>query len=254
MANRLNAPNQFETLAPPWVLSQLDTNFTQNQSAWNDSSLGFMNGLPTDTGSANAYAITLPLGVPTSYRAGMCVSFIPANSNTGASTVTVSPLGSAAIVNPANIALQGGEIAANRRLDLIHDGTNFRIAGPCPLSFNTSTASTSLSVECAGYTRVAIVVTFNIAGTGFTLTLSHLAQGVGVTVVLFNTSGSNKGILLAATNPAGTAFSTISGFASGTVNGNAGVNLISTGLQVSNGSAFVFNGAPSAPTLLHLSY
>lgn len=130
MANRLAAPNQFETLTTA-LAANLDLNFTQNQSAWNDSSLGFVNGIPTDTGTVNAYSITCPFGSPSSYNPGMTIAFFPANTNTGASTVTVSPLGILSITLPNGGALQGGELQAGQLAVMICSaGTSFVLLPP----------------------------------------------------------------------------------------------------------------------------
>jgi hypothetical protein len=253
MANRLNAPNQFETLSPPWILSQLDANATQNQAAWNDSSLGFMNGLPTDTGSANAYLITLTLGVPSSYRAGMCASFIPANSNTGPSTLTVSPLGSAAIVNPSNIALNGGEIIANRKVDLIHDGTSFRMIGTCPLNTVAGGLSGNTAIECAGFTSVTAYLTWT-GGAAMAVSLNHLAQGVPVNIVALNNIGAAHAFLMSATDPAGNAFTLINAIPSATAGVGVGfTNLLAGGTTINNGIGIKLSGAAPAPLTLFLS-
>jgi len=241
-ANRLNAPNQFETLSPPWILSQLDANATQNQAAWNDSSLGFMNGLPTDTGSANAYLITLTLGVPSSYRAGMCASFIPANSNTGPSTLTVSPLGSAAIVNPANLALVGGEICKNVKVDLVHDGTSFRIIGTCSTFINLGSQSTSQSVNCAGYTALTVGVNFTVAS--LSLALNNVSFGASITIVLTNSTGGSSAFQCAMTDPAGNALG-VTALQSGQTNATP----VAFNVPVyANGNVSVFKGTYNSLT------
>lgn len=68
----------------------------------------------TDSGSANSYilAITGSLQSPIVYRDGMLIRFIPANSNSGASNVTVGSLGSKNIVRQGGSALEAGDLTA----------------------------------------------------------------------------------------------------------------------------------------------
>jgi len=65
----------------------------------------------TDTGAANAY-ILAPAAVITEYSDGQMVWLKPANSNTGASTINVSSLGTKAIRCLARTALVGGELVS----------------------------------------------------------------------------------------------------------------------------------------------
>jgi hypothetical protein len=252
MANRLNAPNQFEALSPPWLLTSLDTNFTQNQSAWNDSSLGFVNGIPVDTGSANVYAVTLPFGSPSAYQDGMTVPFIPANTNTGASAITVSPLGSASILNPAGIALQGGELAANRATLLVYKSASpvgFRIIGPCGLSAAFAVSSASISVECAGYSSVGVSASSTIT-TGFTVNLNHLAQGVPVTILIVNNSGTTRNVAINANDPSGTSYAITVGVRAGSATGSTQVTLSSAGISLVGNQNYIFTGAAIGTNLI----
>lgn len=127
MANRVATPNLFAPAAPNWSLALLDQNAQSATGAINDSSLGAVNGPLTDTGSVNAYAVTCAYGTPSAYNDGMTVFFRPANTNTGASTLTVSPLGSLPIVAGDSSALVGGELVAGNTIGLVCDGTAFRI-------------------------------------------------------------------------------------------------------------------------------
>jgi hypothetical protein len=125
MANRLTIPVvNFESLPPPWNLVSLDADMTAIQTALNDSSLGYSNAA-VDTGAANAYAITLPFGSPSSYQSGMVAIFKAANSNTGASTLTVSPLGAIQILNQFGNPLQSGDILAGQVVYCIYLSPNF---------------------------------------------------------------------------------------------------------------------------------
>jgi hypothetical protein len=162
---RLSAPNAFAGLNPPWILANLDANDANAQAFANDSSLGFVNGIPTDTGSANAYIVTLPIGTPSSYNAGMTVCFVAANSNTGSSTLTVSPLGSQLIVNMAGNPLSNGDIIAGVAYLCISNGTVFYLVGAASSQVSggqfTVTPGTGVSVNI---NQASLVVDL---GTGF---------------------------------------------------------------------------------------
>jgi hypothetical protein len=141
MASRIGSLTDFAPLAPPWQLTQLDQNTTNIAAAFNDASLGYVNAIATDTGSANNYAVTCGFGTPSAYNAGFTVAFVPANTNTGASTITVSPLGSLSIVDVNGNALQAGAIQSGRLCALICMGSTFRIvnllqSGGVPYSYD----------------------------------------------------------------------------------------------------------------------
>jgi hypothetical protein len=61
------------------------------QGAFNDSSLGYVNYVGTDSGTANLYNVTLPFGVPSSYNIGMCVAFKPAHVPEDGSNPLIQP-------------------------------------------------------------------------------------------------------------------------------------------------------------------
>lgn len=83
-------------------------------------------GYRTDSGvEDNAYVVNLSPAV-TSLSDGMIVSFTPAHTNTGESTLVVNGLTSQPIVGGALIALQGGEIAANGKVTCQYDLANTR--------------------------------------------------------------------------------------------------------------------------------
>jgi hypothetical protein len=63
------------------------------------------------------------------YNQGMFLVFKPANTNNGASTVTVPPLGSAPIVHSDGSALTGGEIQAGVITAMVFNGTSFVLLG-----------------------------------------------------------------------------------------------------------------------------
>ena len=77
-----------------------------------------------DTGTANAYAVTLS-PVPSAYVDGMLVNFYTSNANTTASTLNVNSLGIKAIVNANGSALQAGDITSGSAVTVMYKGSSF---------------------------------------------------------------------------------------------------------------------------------
>jgi hypothetical protein len=81
----------------------------------------------SDSGTANAYAVTLS-PIVTSYLAGLYVAFKAGNANTGASTLAVNGLSGQNIKKWSGgslSALTSGDISANQVIVVIYDGTQF---------------------------------------------------------------------------------------------------------------------------------
>lgn len=208
------------------------------------------NGFPIDSGSINNYVITLPSGTPSSYQDGMSSVWIPSHSNSSGSTLTVSPLGSVSLLNPAGIVLQGGELVANQPTLVVYKSSapaGFRIVGPCLLSFGLSTSSASVVVECAGYTSVNVSMSFS--GAGFGLNLAHLSRGVPVSALITNLSGSTTNMAIAATDPGGFSY-IVSGVKAGSATGSSQVALGGGGISINNNSNFMFVGGASNGVLI----
>lgn len=95
----------------------------------------------TDTGSANAYEaspqVTDGTGTNNAYSAlvaGMAFTFIPANTNTGASTLDINSIGAVNIIRVDGNNVEAGDIVAGVPLMVVYDGTNFVISSPSGLS------------------------------------------------------------------------------------------------------------------------
>jgi hypothetical protein len=129
MANRVTVPvTNFETLNPPWSLQSLDQDLVALQAALNDASLGYVT-TGTDTGTVNNYVITTPAyGMPSAYNQGMTVFLVPANTNSGASTLTVGVLGSTPITDASGNPLASGALVANQGVWMTYSGTSFMMA------------------------------------------------------------------------------------------------------------------------------
>jgi hypothetical protein len=80
----------------------------------------------TAGGTANALTLTPTVALP-AYVQGEVVSFIAANTNTGAVTLNISGLGTKAITKNGTVALAGGEIVAGAVVTVWYDGTRFQL-------------------------------------------------------------------------------------------------------------------------------
>jgi hypothetical protein len=74
----------------------------------------------------NAYLLTFTAPF-TAYTDGIVIYWIPANTNTGASTINVNGLGSLAIVDQAGNPLTAGAIVVNQITGVILSGGSWRI-------------------------------------------------------------------------------------------------------------------------------
>ena len=113
----------------------------------------------TATGPANyTYAATTPP-----------VWFIPANTNTGATTINITPSGGAALgaknIFNGGAACIGGELRAGVPVGIVYDGTQFNIIGLAPAR-GTFTGSfigcTTIPTGTVNYTKIGNVVTLDI--------------------------------------------------------------------------------------------
>lgn len=82
-----------------------------------------------DSGVVNAYVISISLP-QSAYTDGTFITFIPANTNTAASTINVNGLGPVAIVNLDGSALSPGEIATNIASQIIFRSGSFQLLNP----------------------------------------------------------------------------------------------------------------------------
>ena len=113
------------------------TDFTDNSTvilaAWlDDVDVATYSSLSSVAGT-NTITATGPVPM-SAYASGQMFRFIPANDNTGATTINITPSGGSAL-GAKNIffngaACAGGEIQANMPCLIIYDGTQFNLIGP----------------------------------------------------------------------------------------------------------------------------
>jgi|SRR5215469_3525464 len=178
-------PNIFasEGAGIPNNIPLLDADFADVLSFYNDSAIGW-NNYAADTGSANTYLVTLS-AAPSAYIAGMLLSVLIGNGNTGASTINVSSLGVKSIVAANGSALTGGELVAGSVVLLQYDGTSFRLVNVISTAFKqyygadtTNSGSYAVTVDSSFRAVTGVIVsvlpsntnagsvTLNVNGTG----------------------------------------------------------------------------------------
>jgi len=173
--------------------------------------------------SANTYVVSLGSGTsaPTALAAGMMISFLPANTNTGASTLNVNGIGATAIVFNG-VAVPAGDIAKGIITTVQYDGTSFELIAsaqnPGPTTLATSIGSVTVTNTL---TATSLVPTStNIVGTptvpanslvpGSTLRIrsAGTVAGNSATLVLAHKVGAASFANSAVTAGAGTVYTT----------------------------------------------
>jgi hypothetical protein len=143
-----------------------------------------------DTGAANAYILTF-VAQFSAYTDGIIIYWIPANTNTGPSTINVNGLGAVAIINQDGSVLRPGQIIANNVVGILYKGTGFIL-----LNVNAVGLTPSVNTKNANYT-FAIVDAYNIVlhtdASVWTYTVPADATtnfSIGTSIEVINQSGT----------------------------------------------------------------
>ncbi len=105
-----------------------------------------------DTGSVNSYVLDFTANF-SSYTTGTIIYWIPANTNTGASTLNVNGLGAVPILDPEGFALPAGYIIANQVTAVLYRNGSFYLL--------------SVSVTSGSFTGTLVGVSGTVTGTVF---------------------------------------------------------------------------------------
>ncbi len=113
------------------------TNFvggtTLTAEAWFDDTDTAVYSYLTSPSGTNTITATGPASM-TAYAAGQLFRFIPANTNTGATTINITPSGSSALgaknIFAYGAACNGSEIIQNIPAYVMYDGTQFNLINP----------------------------------------------------------------------------------------------------------------------------
>lgn len=126
-----------------------------------------------DTGSANAYILNFTANFNTLTN-GIVIYWIPANNNTGASTINVNNLGVVNIVNPSGTSLGANQIVANQMAQIVYYGGVWQLLsignfqGVTIGTFGTeSTIASATTTDLGSATAHVVKITGNTSITSF---------------------------------------------------------------------------------------
>lgn len=147
------------------------------------------NGMYTSTGTATALVLTF-VQAPPAYTKGVIYRFWAHITNTGAVTLNVNSLGAKAILSSRGEALSAGQLAIGELIEVVYDGSSFRLLGnekhnpkfTGALTANVATittgAVTTLTGNTAAFTGALSALSFSGVGTSLTaLNASNLTSG-----------------------------------------------------------------------------
>ncbi len=140
------------------------------------------------TNTITASALTIAAALQT----GQVFSFVPANTNTGATTLNVNSI-AAKNIYAGNSALVGGELKSGKPVVVMYDGTQFQLIGGTykqptrtvltsgtSATYTTPTGATRIDVQCQGPGGGGGAQSANNGNNGSTATVfSTLSAGVG---------------------------------------------------------------------------
>ena len=122
----------------------------------------------TDAGSVNAYILNFTASF-SAYADGIIIYWIPANTNTGASTINVNGLGVVNITNADGSALVAGEIVVNQPATILFKAGAFLLITPATTLYGLFTPTWGgFSIAPAGnvfYRKTGAVVTLAFPST-----------------------------------------------------------------------------------------
>lgn len=102
------------------------------------------------TNTGNDYSLTYDVA-PTDYVRGENFGFFVVTTNTGPATLSINGLPAKALVSSDNVALKAGDLVAGAPVQVVYDGTRFRMvtAITTPTSLNTfiGTTNTALATK-----------------------------------------------------------------------------------------------------------
>lgn len=169
----------------------------------------------TSPAGTNTITATAPFSMA-AYAAGQKFVFIPAGTNTGATTLNINSIG-AKNIYAGHSALVGGELHANIPVTVFYDGTQFQLLGPV---FKQPTRTTLTSGTAATYntptgaTRIRVRAVGGGGGGGGGANATYFTGGGG--------GGSGGYVEKTFTAPSSTYTYTVGGTAAGGAAGSPG--------------------------------
>lgn len=129
MSKPVSGLNVFQNQAGPIPLSQLDANFNLHAAALNDIGT-YSNYFADASGAPNQLTVTIAPPLTFAYVTGIALQIRIANTNTSTTVnINVNSLGNRTIVLNDGVAPPVGALTTGTILDLMYDGTSFRVLG-----------------------------------------------------------------------------------------------------------------------------
>lgn len=206
----------------------------------------------TSVSGTNTITATGPAGLA-AYAAGLKFRFIPAATNTGATTINITGTGALGARNifSGGVALVGGELTIGIPVEITDDGTRFHLSGPAIGRVLAKRKTVDESVTSSTTLQDDNHLLFAIAANeewiaDFFIDLGSAAGTTGAKVAVTAPSGATLNVVAGATNcPNGGGDTTVSGTEITFNNTVWGQNS-----GICNVSVWVLNGAtPGSVTL-----
>lgn len=185
-----------------------------------------INSLLSNVTGTNTIAATATPTL-TAYAAGQTYSFVAANSNTGAVTLSIDGLTAKSITKNGSATLSAGDIQAGKMMWVEYDGTTFQLINN--IVYNGSvfgSTMTDVTIVNGTVTSMASPIPVAAGGTGAaTLTSKSVLVGNGTSAVTGVAPGTSGNVLLSN----GTDWVSTANRAVPSVTGNAGRLLYTDG-------------------------
>ena len=130
----------------------------------------------TDGGSANSYLLTPSSALP-AYSTDMIAVFTPSATNTGASTLNISSLGSKNIKDIDGNDLTSGDLVSGSTYVAIYNGTEFRLAGVTKNYIDQLSFSSALPAQSTNAGKALVTDGTNASWQNFRLVEDFTANG-----------------------------------------------------------------------------
>jgi hypothetical protein len=192
----------FRGEAQIWQLPNISTKYVVQDSQGNlittidnvvNSSLISLYG-GVDTGVQNAYILSFQSAVPPNTN-GQFIIWLPANSNTGPSTINVNGAGPQPILNPNGSQLGANQILANQFAAIIEINGTWQLYGGSGVGVNVGTFGAEVPLPAAATTDLGSVPGHNVNITG-TATITSFGTSAQTVAPIYIGRFSSSGVVL----------------------------------------------------------
>lgn len=137
-----------------------------------------------DTGVANAYVLNFVSPVPPNTN-GQVIFWLPANSNTGPSTINVNGAGVQPILNPNGTPLGANQILANQFVSIIELNGAWQLYGGSGVGVNVGTFGAEFVIAAATTTDLGSAPGHNVNITGSSVSITSFGASAQVIAPIY---------------------------------------------------------------------